>query len=43
MQTAKTADRIYVIENGKINANGTPTKLLETDNFFSQLVADALI
>lgn len=43
MQTAKTADRIYVIENGKITANGTPTKLLETDNFFSQLAADVAI
>lgn len=43
MQTAKIADRIYVIENGKITANGTPSKLLETDNFFSQLVADAMV
>jgi len=43
MQTAKIADRVYIIENGKITANGTPTKLLETDNFFSQLVSDATI
>ncbi|RZL60393.1 MAG: ATP-binding cassette domain-containing protein, partial [Pedobacter sp.] len=43
MQTAKNADRIYVIENGMITANGTPSKLLESDNFFSQLVADAMI
>lgn len=41
MQTAKIADRIYVIENGMITANGSPSKLLETDNFFSQLVSDA--
>lgn len=43
MQTAKIADRIYVIENGMITVNGTPTKLLETDNFFSQLAADAMV
>ncbi|RZK59204.1 MAG: peptidase domain-containing ABC transporter [Pedobacter sp.] len=43
MQTAKIADRIYVIENGMITANGTPSKLLESNNFFSQLVADALV
>ncbi|RQO65996.1 peptidase C39 [Pedobacter sp. KBW06] len=43
MQTAKIADRIYVIENGIITANGTPSKLLETNNFFSQLVADAMV
>lgn len=43
MQTAKIADRIYVIENGMITANGSPSKLLESDNFFSQLVADAMV
>lgn len=43
MQTAKIADRIYVIEDGLITANGEPTKLLETDNFFSRLVLDAAI
>ena len=43
MQTAKISDRIYVIENGIITANGTPKELLETDNFFSQLVSDAII
>ncbi len=43
MQTAKIAERIYVIDNGKIAAAGTPAKLLETDNFFSQLVADGVV
>ena len=43
MQTAKISDRIYVIENGVIAINGTPKELLETDNFFSQLVSDAII
>lgn len=43
MQTAKICDRIYVIENGLITANGDPAKLLETDNFFSQLAADAMV
>ncbi|MFD0940160.1 peptidase domain-containing ABC transporter [Pedobacter boryungensis] len=43
MQTAKIADRIYIIESGMITANGSPSKLLETDNFFSQLVSDATI
>ena len=43
MQTAKIAGRIYVIEEGKIAAAGAPSKLLETDNFFSQLVADGVV
>jgi ATP-binding cassette subfamily B protein len=43
MQTAKIADRIYIIEDGKIAANGAPQELLKTDNFFSQSVADAII
>jgi ATP-binding cassette subfamily B protein len=43
MQTAKVADRIYVIEKGKITAKGTSAKLLESDNFFSQLVSDAMM
>lgn len=41
IQAAKICDRIYVIENGLIKANGEPTKLLQT-NFFNQLVADAM-
>lgn len=41
MQTAKISDRIYVIENGKITSNGSPNQLMESDNFFSQLVSDA--
>ena len=43
MQTAKIADRIYVIEDGVVTANGSPAQLLKTDNFFSQLVLDAAI
>ena len=43
MQTAKISDRIYVIENGRITSNGTPNQLLESDNFFSQLVSDTVI
>ena len=41
MQTAKICDRIYIIENGLITANGKPSQLLGTDNFFSQLVLDS--
>ena len=43
IQTAKISDRIYVIENGRITSNGTPNQLLESDNFFSQLVSDTVI
>ncbi|WAC42687.1 ATP-binding cassette domain-containing protein [Pedobacter sp. SL55] len=43
IQTAKVADRIYVIEDGKITTSGMPSQLLETDNFFSRAVADALL
>lgn len=43
MQTAKISDRIYVIENGRITSNGTPNQLLESDNFFSQLVSDTVM
>ena len=43
MQNAKISDRIYVIENGRITSNGTPKQLLESDNFFSQLVSDTVI
>lgn len=43
VQTAKIADRVYIIEEGKIAASGKPTELLETDNFFSQLVVDATV
>lgn len=43
MQTAKISDRIYVIENGKITSNGSPNQLMESDNFFSQLVSDAVM
>lgn len=42
-QTAKIASRIYIIEDGVIKASGTPSALLKTDNFFSQLVADATV
>lgn len=43
VQTAKIANRVYVIANGKITANGKPEELIKTDNFFSQLVMDAAI
>lgn len=40
---AKLADRIYVIEKGVTNAQGTPKELAATNNFFSQLIMDATI
>ena len=40
---ASALKRIYVIENGRITSNGTPNQLLESDNFFSQLVSDTVI
>lgn len=39
-QTAKIADRIYIIEDGKTTLAGTPENLAKADNFFSQLIAD---
>ena len=41
MQTAKISDRIYIIEKGKTATNGTPSQLMKSENFFSQLVLDA--
>ncbi|WAC42102.1 peptidase domain-containing ABC transporter [Pedobacter sp. SL55] len=40
---AKLADRIYVIENGVTNVQGTPKELAATNNFFSQLIMDTNI
>lgn len=37
---AKLADRIYVIENGVTNMQGTPQELATTNNFFRQLIFD---
>lgn len=43
IQTAKIADRIYIIENGKIQCSGTPSQLSAQDNYFSQLLMDAAL
>ncbi|MEQ9091312.1 MAG: peptidase domain-containing ABC transporter [Balneola sp.] len=43
VQSAKLADRIYVIEEGKITAKGTPKKLTENENLFSASLADISI
>ena len=40
---AKLADRIYIIENGVTNIQGTPKELAATNNFFSQLIMDTVI
>ena len=40
LQTAKIANRIYVIENGMIVANDTPDTLSKEDNYYSQLIED---
>lgn len=39
-QTAKIADRIYIIEDGKTTHEDTPENLANADNFFSRLIAD---
>tara|TARA_R110002124_G_scaffold280490_1_gene453766 strand:+ start:4711 stop:5868 length:1158 start_codon:yes stop_codon:yes gene_type:complete len=43
VQSAKLADRIYVIEEGKITAKGTPKRLIESVNLFSASLADISI
>lgn len=40
---AKLADRIYVIENGVNQVQGTPKELAPTNNFFSQLIMDTAV
>ncbi len=40
VQTAKIADRIYIIEEGIIKHYGPPSILAAGDNFYSQLIAD---
>ncbi|MEP1305630.1 MAG: peptidase domain-containing ABC transporter [Balneola sp.] len=43
VQSAKLADRIYVIEEGEITANGKPENLVEGENLFSASLADISI
>lgn len=37
---ASKSDIIYVLENGIISAKGTPTELLESDNFYSRAFSE---
>jgi len=43
IQTAKNADRIYIIEDGVIKDSGTPFTLSTGQNFYSQLIADVFV
>lgn len=40
IHTAKIADRIYIIEDGKVDNFGNSTSLLLTENLYSQSLAD---
>ncbi len=40
VQSAKLADRVYIIENGMVTSNGSPSELLTKDNLFSYSLAD---
>jgi len=42
-QVAKAADRIYIIENGQITAEGNAVELSEKENLFSASLADLTI
>ncbi|MDG5766895.1 peptidase domain-containing ABC transporter [Balneolales bacterium ANBcel1] len=40
VQSIKYADRIYILENGIIDSQGSPRSLLQTDNLYSRAVRD---
>lgn len=40
VQSAKLADRLYIIEEGRITSNGAPIDLIKTENLFSSSLAD---
>jgi ATP-binding cassette subfamily B protein len=42
VQTAKIADRIYILEDGVIKDSGTPLALSARPNFYSQLITDVV-
>ncbi|WP_114939427.1 peptidase domain-containing ABC transporter [Mucilaginibacter endophyticus] len=43
VQTAKIADRIYILEDGVIKDSGTPSTLSTRSNFYSQLITDVVV
>ncbi len=43
IQSAKFADRIYIIEDGKTVTQGTPAELSKGDNLFSKSLRDAVL
>jgi ATP-binding cassette subfamily B protein len=43
VQTAKIADRIYILEDGIIKDSGTPHALSARPNFYSQLITDVVV
>ncbi len=43
IQSAKNADRIYIIEDGKTVTQGTPAELSHGDNLFSKSLQDAML
>lgn len=43
VQSVKHADRIYILENGQVTANGSPPNLLKSDNLFSKAVQDIVV
>lgn len=43
IQTARKADRIYILDAGEIVASGTPEKLMESANFYSESVKELVV
>jgi ATP-binding cassette, subfamily C, bacteriocin exporter len=43
IKSARMADRVYILEDGKISASGTPDSLLDTVNFYSESVKELVV
>lgn len=43
VQSAKLADQIYIIEDGRVTSKGTPEELAQSQNLFSSSLADIAI
>jgi ABC-type transport system involved in cytochrome bd biosynthesis fused ATPase/permease subunit len=42
VKIARLCDTIYVLENGRIQASGTPAQLMKSDNLYSLSMADQI-
>jgi ATP-binding cassette subfamily B protein len=40
IQTAKRADYVYILENGRITVSGKPSELMRTKNLFSESIKE---